>query len=257
MNNGIVFSIVINDGEIMETHYLYRQLSHSIKTLRIVNKNIPVKVYFYSKNGLPNNHTKYFPDDNIEFIAFDNIISDNWYPTFLDGGFAKVIEHRWINAFRGLENFNFDNILYMDTDTQFLKDPELLFNLYGNTEFIWTREDTCEDLMKALKIFPGMNDGITVISKNILKHKDNCLISIRNYINYTLAKYRKILTKEQHKQLNWVIIQYAAFDYFYTRNLHKYVDLKHIVLHVENQTNEAIAHHYFTGNSNIFLPKQL
>jgi hypothetical protein len=258
MNNGIIFSIVINGKGTMESHFLYRQLSNCVNTLRKVNKEIDVKVYYSSEDGLPKNHSLYFPEDSkTEFIPFENTISPSWYPTFFYGGFAKVIEHRWINAFRGLEDFNFDNIIYMDTDTQFFIDPEKLFEKYGNTEFIWTREDTCEDLMKALKIYPGMNDGITVISKNILKHKDMCLLSIKEYINYTLEKYRSILSEEKHHHLNWVIIQYAAFDYFYQRNLHKYFDNGDVLLHVEPKEETHIVHHYFTGNSPKFLPKWL
>jgi hypothetical protein len=257
MNNGIIFSIVINGKNTMEGHFLYRQLSNCLNSLRKVNKEIDVKVYYSSEDGLPKNHLTYFPEDSkTEFIPFENNPSSSWYPTFLNG-FSKVIEHRWINAFKGLEDFNFDNILYMDTDTQFFRDPEELFLKYGNSEFIWTREDTCEELMKALKIYPGMNDGITLISKNILKHKDLCLESIKKYINYTLDKYLSILSKENHQHLNWVIIQFAAFDYFYQRNLHSYFDKDDVLLHIEDKKNTHIVHHYFTGNSSQFLPKWL
>lgn len=258
MSNGIIFSLVVDENMEIQDHYLYRQLSNSLNTLRKVNKDIDVKVYYSYNKDFPENHLDYFPEDSkTEFIPFENSISSSWYPTFIDGGFAKVIEHRWINAFRGLEDFNFDNILYMDTDTQFFIDPEELFKKYGNTEFIWTRDDTCEDLMKALKIYPGMNDGITMISKNILKHKEMCLLSIQKYINYTLEKYHSILSREKHSHLNWVIIQYAAFDYFYQRDLHKYFDKSDVLLHIEPKEDSHIVHHYFTGNSPKFLPKWL
>lgn len=256
MNNAIVCSLRIKDNHKMENYYLYKQLSHSISTLRKYNKTIPVIVY-YSSDNFPENHDKYFPDPNIQFIPFDNNISDGWYHTFLDGGFADVIEHRWINAFRALEDFKFDNIIYMDTDTQFFKDPEILFGIYGNTQYIWTREDTCEVEMKYLKIYPGMNDGITMISKFILKHKDLCLESIRKYINYTLDKYQTIMNKDEHFHLNWIIIQYAAFDYFWQRDLHRYFNKKYVTLHFEEIVSDTIMQHYFTGNSNHFLPDHL
>lgn len=258
MNNGIIFSICINENDKMESHYLYKQLSYCLESLRKVNKDIDVKIYYSCKDGLPNNHAEYFPvDTKTEFIPFKNDISSDWYNTFVEGGFAKVIEHRWINAFKGLEDFGFDNILYMDTDTQFFRDPEEIFTKYGNSEFIWTREDTCDDLMKALKIYPGMNDGITLVSRNILKHKDLCLTSIKKYINYSLDKYLSILSEKNHQHLNWVIIQYAAFDYFYQRNLHAYFSKNDILLHVEDKKDTHAVHHYFTGNSSKFLPKRL
>lgn len=258
MKNGIVCSIVAKDNDYLQNIYLYKQLSYSIKTLREFNKDIPVIVYISAKHKR-NDHETFFPYENVHFIEFENKISDGWYPTFLDGTYAEVIEHRWINAFRGLEEFNFDNIIYMDTDTQFFKDPELLFEKYGNTEFIWTREDVCIEEMDILGITPGMNDGITVISKNILKHKDACLEHIRNYINTTLNDYATIMTPAQHYHLNWIIIQYAAFDYFNPKGLHRYYDPKHVKLHMEvslQDLSETIMHHYFTGNSHIFLPKE-
>jgi hypothetical protein len=257
MNNGIVCSLRIKDNHLMQAYYLYRQLSYSLATLREVNKTIPVVVY-YSSDNFPDNHSHFFPDDpNTHFVPFENMVSNDWYHTFTEGGFAEVIEHRWINAFKGLEDYDFDNIIYMDTDTQFFKDPELLFEMYGNTDFIWTRDDTCEKEMKMLKIYPGMNDGITMISKNILKHKNLCLESIKKYINYTLDKYHTIMDSETHTHLNWVIIQYAAFDYFWQRDLHKYFNKDHVTLHFEENGENAIMNHYFTGNSSSFLPEHL
>lgn len=256
MKNGIVCSMRIKDRHLMEHYYLYRQLSYSISTLRQYNKDIPVIVY-YSSDNFPENHLSYFPDPNIEFIQFDNIVSPDWYPTFVDRGFAEVIEHRWINAFKGLEDFGFDNIIYMDTDTVFYKDPELLFEKYGNSEFIYTRDDTCEVEMKYLKIYPGMNDGITMISKNILKHKELCLTSIKKYINYTLDKYKSIMNDFEHDHLNWIIIQYAAFDYFWQRDLHRYFDRGDVILHFEEQVAETVMRHYFTGNAPHFMPDHL
>lgn len=257
MNNGIICSLRIKENHYMKDYYLYKQLSHSIATLRKFNKNIPVIVY-YSSDNFPEDHLDYFPNDpHTHFIKFENKVSDDWYHTFKDGGYAEVIEHRWINAFKGLEDCNFDNIIYMDTDTQFFNDPEILFDLYGNTDFIWTRDDTCEVEMKYLKIYPGMNDGITMISKNILKHKNHCLESIKKYINYTLDKYHTIMNEDEHFHLNWIIIQYAAFDYFWQRDLHRYFDKEHVTLHFEERSDKTIMQHYFTGNSAEFLPENL
>ena len=59
MNNGIIFSLVINEKDTMENHYLYKQLSYCLNTLRKVNKDIDVKVYYSCKDGLPENHSIY------------------------------------------------------------------------------------------------------------------------------------------------------------------------------------------------------
>jgi hypothetical protein len=252
MNNGIVVSIALDDIYDIEHHNLYKQLSHSLNTLRKVNKDISVKVYYSYKKELPKNHLTYFPEDpNTEFIPFENNISSDWHPGFWSAG---VVEHRWVNAFRGLEDFNFDNILNMDTDTEFFIDPEELFKKYGNTEFIWSREDNCDDITKMLRIYPAMNDGVTIVSKNILKHKEACFSSMKEYINYTLKKYQPILSEKHYYQLPWIIIQYSIFDYFNSRNLNKYFEENDVLLHVEDKKNTSIVRHYFSANSSMFLP---
>jgi hypothetical protein len=252
MKNGIVVSIVVDEQYDIEQHNLYKQLSHSLNTLRKVNKDISVKVYYSYKKELPENHLTYFPEDlNTEFIPFENKISSFWHPGFWSAG---VVEHRWINAFRGLEDFDFDNIINMDTDTEFFRDPEELFAKYGNTEFLWTREDTCDDLTKTLRIYPAINDGLTVISKNILKHKDMCMSSMKQYINYTLEKYQSLLSEKDYYQLPWVIIQYSVFDYFESRVLHKYFDKDDVLMHVEDKKDTHVVRHYFSSNSSKFLP---
>ena len=60
MNNGIVTSIVFDESYEIENNHMYRQLSHSLNTLRKVNKNINVKVYYSYQKELPKNHHIYF-----------------------------------------------------------------------------------------------------------------------------------------------------------------------------------------------------
>lgn len=255
MNNGIVVSIVFKEDIDVEHNHMYKQLSHSLNTLRKVNNTIAVKVYYSHKTGLPENHSLYFPEDlNTEFIHFENTVSSDWHSGFWS---AELVEHRWINAFKGLEDFNFDNIISMDTDTQFFRDPEELFAKYGNTEYIWAREDNCDDLTKRLKIYPAINDGITIVSKNILKHKNMCLLSMKQYINYTLEKYQPLLSEKDYHSLPWVIIQYSIFDYFFERGICSYLDKDDVLLHIENKKDTHILHHYFSGNSSKFLPQWL
>lgn len=255
MNNGIVFSIVVDDKYDIEHHNLYRQLSHSLNTLRKFNTDIKVKVYYSHKPGLPKNHSSYFPQDpNTEFISFENTISSDWHSGFWS---ADVVEHRWINAFKGLEDFNFDNILTMDTDTEFFRNPEELFEKYGNTEFLWSREDNCDNLTKILRIYPAINDGVSLISKKILKHKDMCLLSMKQYINYTLEKYKPILSEKDYRQLPWVIIPYSVYDYFYPRHINRYFDKDDVLMHIENKKDTHVIRHYFSSNASKFLPKWL
>jgi hypothetical protein len=258
VKNGIVCSLVSKEHDYLQNLYLYKQLSYAIKTLREVNKNIPVIIYI-SAFHKGNNHHDYFPYDNIHFVEFENKISDGWDEEFIKLTFAEVMEHRWKNAFRGLEEFEFDNIIYMDTDIRFFKDPELLFEKYGNTDYVWSREDVCLEEMDIMGITPAMNDGVVILNKSVLKHKDLMQNHMKKYINDNLIYYKDKMTKEQHFHLYWIITQFAAFNYLNVNGIHKYVDKKHVKLHIEplhDDLSESIMHHYFTGNHIHFLPSE-
>jgi hypothetical protein len=255
MKNGIIVSMVVDEIYDIEQNHMYKQLSHSLNTLRKFNKDISVKVYYSHKPGLPKNHSTYFPEDtNTEFISFENNISSDWHSGFWS---AELVEHRWINAFKGLEDFDFDNVINMDTDTEFFRDPEELFKKYGNTEFLWSREDNCDDLTKTLRIYPAINDGVSLISKNILKHRHPCLLAMKQYINYTLEKYKTLLSEKDYRQLPWVIVPYSVYDYFHQRDINRYFDKDDVLMHIEDRKDTHVVRHYFSSNASKFLPKWL
>ena len=73
---------------------------------------------------------------------------------------------------------------------------------------------------------------------------------------YCICRHSPFSEKD-YKQLPWVIIPYAVFDYFYQRNLNAYFDKDDVLLHIENKKDTHVVRHYFSGNSSQFLPKWL
>ncbi len=235
---------------------------YSVSTLRKYNKSIDVNVFIAFSPGIkilvPSHENL-----NINFIVFDNTEKDygtDWYPTWYSKGYAEFLFHRWKNAYRSLRENNYDNLLYLDTDTVFHNDPELLFEKYGNSEYVWAREDNTYGTMEKIGIENGMNDGQFIISKSILQHESASLNHIRTYTNKTLKEYEnKFEDSFEHLNLHWLCVQYAMFDYFKNIKIPvKYFDKEEVMLHIEpnhNDTSKLVLHHYFNGNAPLFIPK--
>jgi hypothetical protein len=238
--------------------FVYKELVYSIKTLRDYNKDIPVKV-FVSPKGKVELDSLSIDKTNLEFVEFDNDYGTGWYPSWLEKGYAEWLFHRWKNAFNSLEAYGFDNILYLDTDTIFHKDPELLFNKYGNSEYIYAKEDNSSAIMKEINMENGMNDGQFILNKSALPHKDKFLKFIKSYTNSTLGHYQCILNEQHFHELHWLMVQYAAYNYFNTLGILKYFDGAEVMVSNEPEfmnTERLILHHYYTGNIDKFLPSQ-
>ena len=260
MHNAITYSFHVGHGS-LEDHRCFKQMIYSVTTLRKFNKTIPVNVYIAPVEVVPN--LSKYDYLGINFIPFNNTPDNygtDWYKTWLDLGYAEFLYHRWVNAYRSLREFKYDNVLYLDTDTVFHKDPELLFNKYGNTEYVWAREDNSYGIMNKLGITDGMNDGQFIISKNILKHEKESLENLRKYTNITLENMEGFLTGEEHLSLHWLCVQYAMFNYFSKIGVPiKYFDHSEVMLHIEPEHNDninLILHHYYNGNSYKFIPPE-
>jgi len=103
-----------------------------------------------------------------------------------------------------------------------------------------------------------MNDGQFILNKSlanqgILKH-------MKFYVNHILSKHKDKLTEKEYSDLGWVSTQYAVWDYFQNINSPvKYFDENEVMLHTEPEeknTDKLVIHHYYTGNTSKFLPKE-
>lgn len=251
MKNAVVYSFHVREPYI-ENNRCFNQLKYSIKTLRDYNKDIPVKVYISSTYNI---NMPIIPEAQV--IYFENNTTGLTPKYWIDEGFEEFLMHRWQNAYNAINSFGFDNILYLDTDTIFHKDPENLFSLYGNTDFMWSREDNSKTIMDAIEMSNGMNDGQFIISSKIANEKELLVSHQIKYINHMLEKYKDILNPLDYRNFNWVIIQYAAFDYFMsTGNRVRYFDSKHVMISTEPDylnTDDLILHHYFSPNTSRYV----
>lgn len=254
MGNAIVYSFHLRLGNLKDLS-CYKQLRYSIDTLRKFNKKIPVYVYISPSNidtsdlGLGN---------NVTIVKFDVVDDGGWPSDWTDLGYLEFLKHRWENAIDSVHKYNLDNILYLDTDTIFHNDPEILFNKYGSTNYMWARPDNSTDIMKIVEVWPGMNDGQFILSK-ALANKE-ILSHMKFYVNHILSRHQDKLTDQQYKDLCWISTQYAVWDYFQNHNNPvKHFDEYEVMVSTEPEiknTDNLILHHYYNGNAHKFLPKE-
>ena len=254
MKNAIVYSFHVRTGGVKQLP-CYKQLRYSIDTLRKFNKDIPVYVYI-SPSNIGTSDLGF--DDNVHIVNFDVIDDGGWPEDWVNFGYLEFLKHRWENAIGSIHDYDLDNVLYLDTDTVFHGDPEVLFEKHGSTEYMWAKPDNSDSLMAKVEVWPGMNDGQFILSKQ-LANKD-MLVHMKFYVNHILSKHKEKLTKQEYADLSWVSTQYAIWDYFQNHNNPvKHFDEYEVMVSTEPEvknTENLILHHYYTGNTNKFLPEE-
>lgn len=254
MANAIVYSFHVRSGKIQDL-ICYKQLKYSIDTLRKFNKVIPVYVYISPSNI---DTSSLSLGKNIKIVKFDIQDDGGWPQDWVDLGYLEFLKHRWEKAIESVYEYKLDNVLYLDTDTVFHNDPQRLFDKYGSTEYLWARPDNSNDLMAKVEVWPGMNDGQFMLSKNVAS-KD-ILTHMKFYVNHILSKNKDKLTKEEYKNLGWVSTQYSVWDYFQNKkNPIRHFDENEVMLSTEPEaknTDSLILHHYYTGNTKRFVPEE-
>jgi hypothetical protein len=254
MNNAIVYSFHVRQGRVKDL-ICYKQLRYSIDTLRKFNKHIPVHVYI-SPSNIDTSDLNL--GVNVNIVKFDVHDDGGWPQDWVDVGFLDFLKHRWEKAIEAVHRYNLDNILYLDTDTVFHNNPEILFDKYGSTGHMWAKPDNSDDLMKKIEVWPGMNDGQFIMSREIAS-KD-ILTHMKFYVNHVLSKNKDKLTDEEYRNLGWVSTQYAVWDYFQNQNNPvKHFDEYEVMVSTEPEaknTDNLILHHYYSGNTYKFLPKE-
>lgn len=209
MKNAIVYSMHVEEKKLKQ-NYSFEQLRLSVLSLRKYNQNIQVFVYISPSHKLDQS-TLRIPRDNLTFVRFN---AD--YDRRLDHYVYSIwTSHKWKNAFDALRKNELDNVLYVDTDTLYKRDPEELFKKYGNTGSVYGKPDVSD---KWTNIFRaqngGMNDGVFMLSKHTLKYEKE-LLQYRNDYVYKLQEKYRFHTDQEVKELGvqWVACQYGVSEY--------------------------------------------
>jgi lipopolysaccharide biosynthesis glycosyltransferase len=261
MQNALIYSMHIEEKKI-EDNYSFEQLKLSISTLRKYNKTLKVFVYI-SPKGILKDYKKNIDETNVEFIEYDAEYDKRLNHRI----YAIWTSHKWTNTFHALRTKNLDNVLYIDSDVIFQKDPSYIFDKYGNTEIIYGKPDVSDTWFKVFNVRNGgMNDGVFLINKKALKYEKG-LLKYRNDYVYNLQEKFKNETDTNISVLGiqWVACQYAMSEYMLDQNNPiKFFenDDVYIVgtlsafqeLSIEKQSNIALLH-YLSYNMHHFAPE--
>lgn len=214
MNNALVYSIHAEEGT-LDLNYSFEQLKLSISTLRKYNKNLKVIVYI-SPSGILKDNSNLIDNTNLEFIQFDAVAEDRLKNRI----YSIWTSHKWKNTFHALRTKNLDNVLYLDTDIIFQKDPEYIFNKYGNTKTIYGKPDVSDTWFKAFNVRNGgMNDGTFLIPKAALKYEQGLLDYRFKYVYDLQEKFKdETDTNITVTGIQWVACQYAMSEYMLDQN---------------------------------------
>jgi len=253
MKNAVVYSFHVRENSISHNRS-YKQLLYSLYTLRKFNKSIQAYVYISPRSIA----TDLELGEGVTVVPFDNFDEDGWPESWTSLGYQQFLRHRWENAVKSIKDYDLENILYLDTDTIFYDNVDKLFYKYGSTNKLWAKPDNSDNIMSKVEVWPGMNDGQFLLSRNVSSKK--ILEHIKFYVGHTLRHNQSRLSKEEHLSLHWLAVQYAVFDYF--KNINNPVahfDENEVMLHIEptyKDTSRLVLQHYFSGNFSKFVPKE-
>lgn len=253
-------------GDDPNENQAYLEILYSIKTLRRHSK-LPVKVYLTPAGIMdrikPELDVRQFAD--VEVVYFNNDVQ-TLYPTYVQWGFAQLLDHRWRNALDSLQRFNFDRILFLDGDTIIHGPLESLFRLYPDVNKLWTRTDVTPHISQPLGLQHGMNDGQFILSREVAnKLRPNFYQKMQQMIAKLLKRAETILNPELHRHLHWLSVQYCVYqmcdelkievgDF---SKLHVLLSTEPSYLHREKNCKPShLLHHYFSGNMHRYLPKE-
>lgn len=207
--NAIIYSVYVENGN-LSANYNFEQLKTSLKSLRSFNKNVPVKVYVCAPEAQDMNRLESLVDSNLEFVIF-NLQFDKR----LTGGiYTRWTAHKWPNTLDAIKRFNLENALYIDTDTFFQKDPEPLFDKYGNTDHIWGKPDVEKIWPEKFELdYMGMNDGQQMVSSKTLAYLED-LIKTRDDLVYEMQeKYKGVDDEKLSIAIQYIYGQYAVSEF--------------------------------------------
>ena len=257
MNNAIVYSIHSNNTKI-DTLPQWRQTRYSIDTLRSFNKDIPIVIYM-SPVGISNTITMPLNMHNVTIKEFNAKPEDALDNQML----STLTSHKWVSTFDALELY--DNVLYVDGDTVWYKDPNVLFNKYGSGDTIVSKEDQ----LKVFVDFAGiknkvMNDGVNLLSSNMLKYKDYILEQRVLRVKEWQDKYRDVDDDDiKTLGIQWASCQYAVSEAMHDIGLPViFFDRSDVLLGSEDlalhepESSGAAVCHYLSHNSSKMLPEQ-
>jgi hypothetical protein len=175
----VVYSVYLTFDKPLNQVIHWKLLISSLLSLRKYNKDIPVIVYtcngntFFNYNkfqeivkGLEGfgNLTVQFFEKNV-LVNETNTYSDSFKDIDKQTVWDKVF-HKWPNTINAFEKFNVDQVLFLDPDTIFHNDVNIIFDAFPADKICFHSYIDKSVSYQATKNKNAMNDGVFLLSKN-------------------------------------------------------------------------------------------
>jgi hypothetical protein len=110
-----------------------------------------------------------------------------------------------------------------------------------------------------MKVGFSMNDGQFMLNKSESHHHEELMNFTYEYVNSKMTNLLGKIDDDDYDAMRWILIQIAATEYFIKAGASiEIFETKDVMLHVEpehNDTTDLVLHHYYSGNTSKFVPK--
>lgn len=201
--------------------------------------------------------------NNLKIIKFNTFIDKRMN----NAVYASWQHVKWMAAIDCLKRFELDNLMYVDTDTIFQKDPSYFFKKYGNSDYIYGRNDVVDEYTSILNVDGrGMNDGIFILSKTTIPYLKNLVSARSDYVYNAQERFKDSNSFLQTDWMaQWLSGQHGVFEYL--KKINKPLktidndDIYEVVSYdkyknlTEEEKNKYAIIHYFNFNAMYFCPQ--
>lgn len=255
---GIVYSFYRRPHQSLNNSFHYDEMRYSLDTLRQHNQDMPVFVYMSPEGALDNLTHDIRNKHNVNIRYFDNTLTNPhlWREDFISEGYWELLFHRWNNAINCVLENDLDCVLFLDGDTIFHKDVNILFDTYNDRNIVWAKPDNSGKLLELFNLGGAMNDGQFLLSKSVAKQLvENFEIEQSKIVDY-LLNYED---KDNLPNKLWTSIQFASYILCKNKGIPvNYFVKDQVMLSTEpdhHNTEKLILHHYFAGSRTKYVPE--
>jgi hypothetical protein len=255
MNTAILYSVYLPNLDDKNHHnqQIFSQLYYSLKTLYDTGFDKSVFLYIDSNIDI----TTFIFKEKYNLVAdFPKLIIVKFkYNKFLKIA-SKAAFHKWQCVKEFNERFSYDQILCVDNDTIFNKNPEYLFNQYSNLNAFYGVQYQYDNICEKIELLEScLNTGQFIISKNIINAlKFNFLEKLlKEYFNVLCVTNKHEPEKADH--MIWLGEEYAITKLLQDIDA-PIIQFDYNDVQISTTGTEATLYHYYSSNTKNAVPEQ-